>query len=53
MDIEWRFGVTAATDELRHCGTSHLQLRLVLDKGNNRTQTVTMGMILLIYLLIL
>jgi hypothetical protein len=43
LDIEWRFGVTAATEELKHCGTSHLQLRLVLDKGNGRTQTVTMG----------
>ena len=41
--MEWKFGVTAATNDLRHCGNSYLQLRLVLDKGNNRTQTVTMG----------
>ena len=43
LDMEWRFGVTAATDEVANCGSSYLQLRLVLDKGNGRTQTTDMG----------
>lgn len=41
--MEWRFGVTASNEEVSHCGSSFLQLKLLLDKGNNKTQTVHMG----------
>lgn len=33
VDLQWRFGVTAATSELAKAGTSYLQLKLVLDTG--------------------
>ena len=43
LDMEWRFAVTASTEEVSHCGSSFLQLKLLLDKGNNKTHTVHMG----------
>jgi hypothetical protein len=33
VDMEWKFGVTAANSELGKAGNSFLQLKLVLDKG--------------------
>jgi hypothetical protein len=33
MNIEWKFGVTAATSELAEVGTCFLQLKLALDKN--------------------
>eukprot|EP01094_Clydonella_sp_ATCC50884_P029307 TRINITY_DN9132_c0_g1_i1.p1 TRINITY_DN9132_c0_g1~~TRINITY_DN9132_c0_g1_i1.p1 ORF type:complete len:201 (-),score=80.93 TRINITY_DN9132_c0_g1_i1:74-676(-) len=45
IDMEWRFGVTAANEELNSVGSAYLQLRLVLDKGNG-TETVHMELTL-------
>eukprot|EP00462_Mataza_sp_D1_P001079 CAMPEP_0175092474 /NCGR_PEP_ID=MMETSP0086_2-20121207/2482_1 /TAXON_ID=136419 /ORGANISM="Unknown Unknown, Strain D1" /LENGTH=195 /DNA_ID=CAMNT_0016365339 /DNA_START=50 /DNA_END=637 /DNA_ORIENTATION=- len=36
VDMEWKFGVAAATDELKDVGSCFLQLKLVLDKGTHR-----------------
>ncbi|XP_019855833.1 PREDICTED: COMM domain-containing protein 7-like [Amphimedon queenslandica] len=33
VDMEWRFGVTAADSEMKKVGNTYLQLKLVLDKG--------------------
>jgi len=46
LDMEWRFGVTASTNELRKAGSTFLQLKLVLDKGNNKKETVHMELTL-------
>jgi len=35
--------VTAGTDSLRQAGTTFLQLKLALDKGNSQTESVFMG----------
>jgi len=42
LDMEWRFGVTASTNELRKVGSTFLQLKLVLDKGNNTKENIYM-----------
>ncbi|XP_056403499.1 COMM domain-containing protein 7 [Hyla sarda] len=34
MDMEWKFGVTAASSELEKAGTIFLQLKMVIKKGN-------------------
>ena len=36
VDMEWKFGVTAANSELGKSGASFLQLKLVLDKGKRQ-----------------
>ncbi len=36
VDIDYKFGVTAATDEVAQVGSTYLQLRLVLDRGGQR-----------------
>jgi len=36
VDMEWKFGVTASTDELEKVGACFLQLKLVLDRGGTR-----------------
>ncbi len=36
VDLEWRFGVTASTDEMAQVGSTFLQLKLVVDKGGER-----------------
>lgn len=33
VDMEWKFGVSAASNELREIGSTFLQLKLVIDKG--------------------
>ncbi len=33
VDMEWRFGVTAADSDIKKVGNTFLQLKLVLDKG--------------------
>mmetsp|Transcript_87509 Transcript_87509/g.175081 ORF Transcript_87509/g.175081 Transcript_87509/m.175081 type:complete len:227 (-) Transcript_87509:87-767(-) len=33
VDMEWKFGVTAASDELGQVGSTFLHLKLVIDKG--------------------
>ncbi len=34
VDLGWKFGVTAANNDVGKVGQSFLQLKLVLDKGN-------------------
>jgi len=34
VDMEWKFGVTASTNELGHVGTTFLQLKLKIAKGD-------------------
>lgn len=46
VDMEWKFGITAANDDLGKVGTSWLQLRLVLDKGNNTREDVLLELTL-------
>ena len=38
VDIDWAFGVTAASSELNHQGSCYLQLKLVIDKGHTKEQ---------------
>ena len=42
VDMEWRFGVTAADSDMKKVGNTFLQLKLVLDKGVG-TEEVFMG----------
>eukprot|EP01112_Ceratiomyxa_fruticulosa_P009445 TRINITY_DN2459_c0_g2_i6.p1 TRINITY_DN2459_c0_g2~~TRINITY_DN2459_c0_g2_i6.p1 ORF type:complete len:201 (+),score=46.18 TRINITY_DN2459_c0_g2_i6:164-766(+) len=46
VDMEWRFGVATASDELKKVGSTFLQLKLVLDKGNNQKENVHMELTL-------
>ena len=46
VDMEWKFGITAANDDLGKVGQSWLQLKLVLDKGNNTTEDVLLELTL-------
>eukprot|EP00808_Paulinella_micropora_P005111 g38715.t1 len=45
VDIEWKFGVTAASNELAELGNCFLQLKLVLNKGGKK-ENVLMEMTL-------
>lgn len=38
LDMQWRFGVTAANNEIRHLGSTFLQMMLTLDMGNAEKQ---------------
>ena len=42
VDMEWRFGVTASSNEAQRVGSSFLQLRLLINKGNTNEE-VFMG----------
>lgn len=42
VDMEWRFGVTASSNEAQRVGSSFLQLRLLVNKGN-ANEEVFMG----------
>jgi len=46
VDMEWRFGVNTASDELKKVGSTFLQLKLVLDKGNNQKENIHMELTL-------
>lgn len=46
VDMSWRFGVTTASDELQKVGSTFLQLKLVLDKGNDQKENVHMELTL-------
>lgn len=35
VDLEWKFGVTAASSEMDRVGTTFLQLKLVISKGSS------------------
>jgi len=45
VDMEWKFGVTAASSELNKVGSTFLQLKLVIDKGH-ATENVYMELTL-------
>ena len=47
IDMEWKFGVSASSDSCKKLGTTFLQLKLVIDKGNDKTEDVVMGMYLI------
>jgi hypothetical protein len=42
VDMEWKFGVTASSNEIDKFGNVFLQLKLVLNKGDN-LETCFMG----------
>lgn len=42
VDMEWRFGVTASSNEAQRVGSSFLQLKLLINKGN-ANEEVFMG----------
>ncbi|KJE95130.1 COMM domain-containing protein 7 [Capsaspora owczarzaki ATCC 30864] len=39
IDMEWRFGITAGSSEIRSIGSTFLQLKLVLNRGNGPEDT--------------
>ncbi|XP_065910415.1 COMM domain-containing protein 7-like [Dysidea avara] len=45
VDMEWRFGVTAADSDMKKVGNSYLQLKLVVDKGE-KTEDIFMELTL-------
>ncbi len=46
VDLEWKFGVTAANNDLGKAGASYLQMKFVLDKGNEVREDVHMELTL-------
>jgi len=46
VDMEWKFGVAAASSELSKVGSTFLQLKLVLDKGGQNRENVYMELTL-------
>jgi len=46
VDMEWKFGVTAATDEIGQIGATYLHLKLVIDAGNGAFEEVFMELTL-------
>ena len=44
VDMDWRFGVTAANSENENIGATFLQLKLVLEGAKGKTERVYMGM---------
>jgi COMM domain containing 7 len=46
IDMEWKFGVTAASDELSQVGSTFLHMKLVVDKGEGKREDVFMELTL-------
>ena len=51
VDMEWKFGVTSATDEMERVGTTFLQIKFVIAKGdddesNSETESIYMELTL-------
>jgi len=42
VDMQWKFGVIAASDSLKQIGSTFLQIKFVLNKGNNNFEHVSM-----------
>ncbi|CAM1327077.1 COMMD7 (predicted) [Pycnogonum litorale] len=42
VDIDWKFGVTAASSELNKVGNTFLQLKLIINKGGTENENVFM-----------
>jgi len=38
VDMEWKFGVTAANSDMAKVNASYLQIKMVFDKGNQTTE---------------
>jgi hypothetical protein len=43
VDLEWKFGVTASTDDMASVGATFLQMKLVIDRGNGQVSCVCVG----------
>ena len=41
VDMEWKFGVTSATDEMERVGTTFLQIKFVIAKGDDEENSET------------
>ncbi|KAK3273013.1 hypothetical protein CYMTET_18723 [Cymbomonas tetramitiformis] len=46
VDLDWKFAVTASSDELQVVGGSLLQLKMSLDTGDGKIEHVAMEMTL-------
>ena len=44
IDMDWKFGVTASSDELNEIGACFLHLKLTIDQGNNQYKNILMEM---------
>jgi hypothetical protein len=42
VDMEWKFGVTSATDEVDKIGSTFLNMKLVIDEGSGQREDVFM-----------
>uniref|UniRef100_A0A7S2DBL4 COMM domain-containing protein n=1 Tax=Octactis speculum TaxID=3111310 RepID=A0A7S2DBL4_9STRA len=42
VDMEWKFGVTAASSEIAQIGSTFLHMKLVIDRGNGSREDVFM-----------
>ncbi|XP_012258127.2 COMM domain-containing protein 7-like [Athalia rosae] len=40
LDVDWKFGVTAASSESDRLGKTFLQLKLLVDEGNGKTSNI-------------
>jgi hypothetical protein len=40
VDMEWKFGVTASSDDEMQVGASFLQMKLVIDRGSGKVQSM-------------
>jgi hypothetical protein len=41
IDMDWSFGVTAASDDCDHVGKTYLQLKLTIEEDHNNTESTT------------
>ncbi|PRP88925.1 hypothetical protein PROFUN_00393 [Planoprotostelium fungivorum] len=46
VDMQWKFGVTASSNEALKVGSSYLQLKLTLDKGEGSLEHISMELTL-------
>jgi hypothetical protein len=44
MLSEWRFGITAANKEMKDAGSTFLQLKLLIDRGDGESKEEFVGM---------
>lgn len=40
---EWRFGITASNKQMKDAGSTFLQLKLVIDRGDGQTKEEFVG----------
>ena len=46
VDMDWKFGVNAATSDSTQVGESFIQLKLVINKGGNKLENICMELTL-------